>query len=391
MSQQYLETVKNTSLPTLLTLPHKQVGAYPTGFIVQTAEQVSSFSFTVCPLYFCKPGEQLPSQPANPHDVLVPYSKEDGDLQELLYTLYELYREKHLDQKGKTMKRYVYEKRLPPRKIMIPCLGRKENLVPTLKRFQMINPPVEGYRPQICIVEHSPFPDLESIAKEYNCEYLWIFLDPRNPTLPIGQFNKALCYDKGFLFTSPALWYLFHDNDVLVPKDFWKRIDENVCRAKTKFLQPFTYRSLLNTIPEVAEMLRKDLSLADQPLAEGTFYPIVEGAPGGSLYLERQRYLDVGGHDPNYCWGYGPEDRLFFNKLKLFEPIAYADEPPIEMIHLWHPTAASNNPFRFDMDWFVNIFFEQKSKEEKMNVLQGKKLLLETILKEIESKGFHKV
>lgn len=388
MSQQYLEVVQNTSLPTLLTLPHKQVGAYPTGFIVQTGEQIPSFSFTVCPVVFCLPSEPLPA--VNPHDVIVPYSKEDGDLETLLYMLYESYREKHLEQKGKTMKRYIYEKTLPPRKIIIPCLGRKENLVPTLKRLQMIQPPIEGYRPTVCIVEHSPFPDLEGIAKEFNCEYLWLFLDPRDPKLPVGQFNKALCYDKAFLFTSPANWYLFHDNDVLVPKDFWKRIDENVERAKTKFLQPYTYRSLINTLPEVAEMLRKNLSLADEPLAEGTFYPIVEGAPGGSLYLDRQRYIDVGGHDPNYCWGYGPEDRLFFNKLKLFEEIAYADDPPIEMIHLWHPTAESKNPFRYDMDWFVNVFFERHPKEQKMAILQGKKQLLETILREIETSGHHK-
>jgi hypothetical protein len=394
MSQQYLEVVNHTSLPTLLTLPHKQVAAYPTGFVVQTVEQVDSFPFTVCPLSFCKPGELPvagPSQLANPHDVIVPYSKEDGDLQALLYSLYELYRENHLEQKGKTMKRYIYEKTLPPRKIIIPCLGRKENLIPTLKQFQRIESPVEGYRPQICIVEHSPFPDLEGIAKQFSCEYLWLFLDPRDPKLPIGQFNKALSYDKAFLFGSPANWYLFHDNDVLVPLNFWELLDKNVERSKTKFLQPYTYRSLVNTIPEVAERLRNNLSLADKPLQEGMFYPIIEGAPGGSLYLHRERYIDVGGHDPNYCWGYGPEDLLFFTKLKLFEPIAYADDPPIEMIHLWHPTAESKNPFRWEMDWFVKVFFQQQSEEEKRNLCRAKKSLLEAILKDIEKKGFHKV
>jgi hypothetical protein len=120
------------------------------------------------------------------------------------------------------------------------------------------------------------------------------------------------------------------------------------------------------------------------------FFPKTPGAPGGSLYLKRERYLDVGGHDPNYCWGYGPEDLLFFNKLKIFEPIAYADDPPIEMIHLWHPTAAINNLFRFEMDWFVKIYMESRSIEERKFLMGGKQSLLEKILRGLETTGYFK-
>ncbi len=388
MSENYLKIIQNTTLGTLLTLPHKHLGAYPTGFVVRTEEPIPSFPFTVCPLFFCKPGESLPG--SNPHDVLVNYSKEDGNLETILYTLWEMYKEKHLEQTPSSKKRYVATDSKPPRKIIIPCLGRKHNLIPTLKRLTTIDKPVEGYHPQICIVEHSPFPELESIATQFNCEYLWLLLDPQNPELPIGQFNKALCYDKAFLFTSPAEWYLFHDNDILVPRDFWSRVDKNVERTKTKFLQPYTYRSLLNTVPEIADRLRANVDLADQPMLEDMYYPIIEGAPGGSLYLHRTRYLEAGGHDPNYCWGYGPEDQLFFNKLKLLEPIAYADDPPIEMIHLWHETAQKNNPFRWDMDWFVKLFFESKHVQEKMAFLQSKQKLLELILEELENTGYSK-
>lgn len=388
MSQRYLDIISGNTLETLLTLPHKHLGIHPTGFVVRTNEEVPSFPFTVCPLHFVKSGEPLPGN--NPHDVIVEYTQEDGDLETLLYKLHQLYFEKHCEQTANSRKRYIETKTLPPRKIIIPCLGRKENLIPTLKRLQQIELPVEGYRPVICIVEHSPYLDLQKIAEEYGCEYLWIFLDPRDMTLPIGQFNKALAYDKAFLYTSPAEWYLFHDNDVLVPKDFWNRIDSNVKRATTKFLQPYTHRCLLNTTQQTAEYFRNNPSLADEPLVDDLFLPRVAGAPGGSLYLKRERYLDVGGHDPNYCWGYGPEDLLFFNKLKLFEPIAYADEPPIEMIHLWHPTAAVHNPFRFEMDWFVKIFMETRTLEERKIMMESKKNLLEKILQELEMTGYSK-
>lgn len=387
MSQKYLHVLQNTTLGTLLTLPHKHVGSYPTGFVVKMEEPFPVFSFTVCPLCFCRPSAPFPG--TNPHDVIVKYSKEDGDLQTILYTLYELYKEKHLEQTANSKKRYIFTKSLPMRKIIIPCLGRKENLTATLKRLQSIHPPNEGYKPQICIVEHSPFPDLQEIANEFDCEYLWLFLDPRDPTLPIGQFNKALCYDKAFLYTTPAEWYLFHDNDILVPRDFWNRIDKNIERTKTQFLQPYTHRSLLNTFPEIANQLRENVDLADMSLLQEMYSPIVEGAPGGSLYLKRERYLDVGGHDPNYCWGYGPEDAFFFNKLKQFEPIAYADNPPIEMIHLWHTNAASNNPFRFEMDWFVKCFFEGKTVEDKRLFMESKKVLLQKILEELQRTNYN--
>ena len=380
MSQRYLEIISQNILETLLTLPHKAVGTHPTGFVVRTTESVSPFSFTVCPLWIIKPTEEVPG--INPQDVIVNYSSQDGDLQAVLYQLWVTYAETGCKTTANSMKRYVFTKTMPPRKIIIPCLGRKENLIPTLQRLRTIQVPVEGYHPVICIVEHSPYPDLQSIAEDFSCEYLWLFLDPRDPTLPIGQFNKALCYDKAFLYTSPAQWYLFHDNDVLVPKDFWRRIDENVKRTKTQFLQPYTHRCLLNTQPQVAEVFRTNPSLMDEPLSDELFFPKAPGAPGGSLYLKRERYLDVGGHDPNYCWGYGPEDQMFFDKLKLFEPIAYADEPPIEMVHLWHPTAANNNPFRHEMDWFVKVFFKSKSDDEKQILMASKKVLLEKILKQ---------
>jgi hypothetical protein len=385
MAERYISILQNSSLQTLLTVPHKHTGVHPTGFVIQTNEGQPSFPFTVCPVTYYKENEEPPG--SNPHDVLVFYSKDLGDLETLLYTLWEQYKEHALEQTSCSQKRYLYTKTLPPRKIVIPCLGRKENLIATLKRFQMIDLPAEGYRPLLCIVEHSPYYELEKIASEYNCEYLWFFMDPRMPELPLGQFNKALCYDKSFLYTSPAEWYLFHDNDVLVPRDFWRRIDENVQRAKTKFLQPYTHRCLLNTLPAIGEYLRTNPALADTPLQEDMRYPLTPGAPGGSLYLHRQRYLEVGGHDPNFFWGYGPEDRFFFEKLSLLEPIAYADEPPIEMIHLWHPSAENNNPFRHEMDWFSHVFFQGKTLEEKHSYMKQKQTVLEMILHSIQESG----
>ncbi len=381
--EEYVKIMQGTSVETLYTLPHKQVGAHPTGFVVIHKEPVrQDFLFTVCPLFFCASSESgLPGQ--NPHDVIVTYNEDQGPLERVLYTLYETYKDTACEKTPTSMKRYLYEKKNPPRKIIIPCFKRIENTECVLKRFAMIESPKEGYKPQILLVEHSPFPELQRLAEEYECEYLWLFLHLAMPTMPLGQFNKALCYDKAFLYSSPADWYLFHDNDVLVPKDFWNRVDANIERTKTQFLQPYTGRCLFNLKPAVAEAFRENLFLADELLEPSMYGERIPGAPGGSLYLTRDRYLEAGGHDPQMCWGYGPEDALFYHKLELLEPIAFADDPPIPMIHLWHPTAANNNPFRVQMDFFVKVVFKEKSREEKLAYMNYKQQVLKNLIQKI--------
>jgi hypothetical protein len=108
------------------------------------------------------------------------------------------------------------------------------------------------------------------------------------------------------------------------------------------------------------------------------------GAPGGSLYLTRQRYLEAGGHDPQLCWGYGPEDALFYQKLELLEPIAFADDPPIEMIHLWHPSAQIQNPFRVEMDVLVKGMFREKTTEEKRHYMKYKEEVLKNVMRSVQ-------
>jgi hypothetical protein len=377
----YIKIVEGTSVESLYRIPHKQLGAHPTGFVVlHTEPLLLDFPFTICPLFTCSSDEKkIPGK--NPHDVIVMYKAELGSLEKLLYTLYETYKETHCEKTEDSMKRYIFENKQPPRKTIIPCFKRKENLVAVLRRFAMIDDPTEGFKPQILLVEHSPFPEIQSIAEEFNCEYIWFLLCPTLPTMPLGQFNKALCYDKALVYGSPADWYLFHDNDILVPKDFWDRLDRNLARANTHFLQPYTNRCLYNLKQPVSDVFRENLELANDPLDESMYAPLSPGAPGGSLYLSRQRYLEAGGHDPQFCWGYGPEDALFYHKLELLEPIAFADDPPIHMLHLWHPPAASMNLFRHEMDWFVKVLFKGKTKDEKLAYMKYKEELLRSLVR----------
>ncbi len=375
--QEYFNIVHGTSVEQLYSIPHLYKAPHPTGFLVITEDTVESFPFTLCPLKIIQPKDTLPS--CHPQDVVVNYTPSMGSLESILYTLYETYKDTNCTSTEYSKKYFLQTNTLAHRKIIIPCFKRQENLHAVLKRFQTIELPKEGFRPSILLVEHSPYPEIQKIAEEYECEYLWILMDPTHPELPLGQFNKALCYDKAFIYGFPAQWYLFHDNDVLVPKDFWDRLDQNCVRTGKQFIQPYTHRCLVNLKPNVAEVFREHLSLVDEPITEDMHFERHPGAPGGSLYLTRERYLEAGGHDPQYCWGYGPEDAMFYHKLSLLDDIAFADEPPIEMIHLWHPPAAANNLFRHEMDIFVKQIFFNQTKEMKLDFMQHKRAIIESL------------
>ena len=374
--------IESVPLQALYEFHHKHNGVYPTGFAVVTKQLPVPFEFTLCPLYIVTSEDDLKTGKGgiNAMDVLVMYDASMGSLEAILYELWETYKETKCIKTKISMKRYVYEGKLLPRKIVIPTYGRGYNLECVIRRFKMIEKPVEGYSPPIMIVEHSPNAEFEEYCKKENIEYLWFYLDIQNPNTPIGQFNKALCYDKAFLFGEKADWYLFHDNDVLVPHTFWALLDANCARAKTKFIQPYTHRCLLGLKEHIAPAFRKDLTLVDKPIDPKDYNEIMEGAPGGSLYLHRDRYLEVGGHDPNYCWGWGPEDAFFFFKVKLFEPIAYADDPQIEMVHLYHPSAASNSIFHSSMEMLIRGYFMRQSKEDLQGYFHSKKELFQIYL-----------
>lgn len=381
MDPRYKEMIENVPLQALYEFHHKYTNILPTGFTVLTKEHVHLFPFTLCSLEIVETYENAKRK--NMMDVVIDYTKDMGSLESVLYKTWEEYKEKNCETTSHSKRRYLYEGKLLPRKIVIPTLGRGYNLECVVRRFRMIEEPIEGYSPAIMVVEHSPSAEFEEYCRKENVEYLWFFLDPRDPTTPIGQFNKALCYDKAFLFGVKADWYLFHDNDVLVPHRFWSLLDENIKRTQTKFIQPYTHRCLLGLKEPIAPLFRADLSLVDKPIDPKDYNEIMEGAPGGSLYLHRDRYKEAGGHDPNYCWGWGPEDALFFYKMKLFEPIAYADDPPIEMVHLYHPSAAGNSIFHSSMEALVRGYFMRQSKEDLKPYFESKQKLFDLYLNRV--------
>lgn len=236
---------------------------------------------------------------------------------------------------------------------IMPCRGRFPLLNATLQRFK--EEETSECR-QILLVEHSEDPSYKDYALQQGVAWLYVPLTTTSVP-PLSQFNRGLCFDLGFLYGVPASYYLCHDNDLLVPENFWSKLTLNLNRKPYQVLQTYSDRFVWQTNPQVSQRLIDDPSwFTNGFTVEKDCSQNGVGAKGGSLTISREAYLAVGGHDPHLFYGYAAEDAFFWAKVQLLYEIGYGDDPRIPLTHLWHPNAASTNPQKHPMDLLFYMF-----------------------------------
>ena len=164
-----------------------------------------------------------------------------------------------------------------------------------------------------------------------------------------GYFNKCLAFNVGALFSNKAKYFLFHDLDIIMKKDFFKNIFANLEKNPTA-LQPFRLRRVLYC----SEALSKNVISGGISIdaLHTKYHGITEPnlpeqmrAPGGSIFVSKEQFVEAGGYDPELFFGYSIEDQFFYDKLNLTGGIRSCNDPGIEVFHLWHPPLWSSNPF----------------------------------------------
>ena len=255
--------------------------------------------------------------------------------------------------------------------IVIPCKGRKPLLETTIKVLKHEISKTD-LRIVITLVEHT-----DSIEfKEYSfTEGLgWIHIPLTGGTgSPLGQFNRGLCFDIGHLYGPPCKYYMMHDSDLLVPDNFFNKVQIYFNRGAVA-LQPYSDRFVWQTNQEFSEKLQADLSIFYNGIAEhDVCTQNSPGAKGGSFILKSDLFVNVGGYDPQIFWGYAPEDQLFWLKVESLTSIKYADNPRMPLIHLWHPNAATKNPLLAEMDMLI-LYIKQQNTSEIKPYIQSKSL-----------------
>lgn len=238
--------------------------------------------------------------------------------------------------------------------VILPCRGRFPLLNATVERFQKETD--STFHTQVVLVEHSETPMYKDYAIQKGIAWLYVPMSP-SQTSPLGQFNRGLCFDIGFLYGKKARYYLCHDNDLLVPSGFWKKLKDNFQSQGVEILQTYSDRFVWQTSEDISKQILQNPSWIDNGFDVETHCTRnPPGAKGGSIALSREAYLKLGGHDPHLFFGYAAEDAFFWSKAELLYRIGFAETPRIPLVHLWHPNAANLNPLKDPMDLLFHMF-----------------------------------
>jgi hypothetical protein len=257
--------------------------------------------------------------------------------------------------------------------VIIGFRNRNEFIEPLIKSFEdafnFYNENSENKKKFILtFVEH----DLESYNMKNipnTCNYLW------SKGNVINQYSRSFSYNYGFKYSNNSKYYLFHDLDILIKKDFFIRIFKNL--GDNKCLQSYGNRHIWYMSKKITdEFLNKklNLDLIDKNNPEITA-PDIKGSMGGSIFIEKNLYNDIGGFDPELFWGYAAEDQMFWHKVLTIEKIIYSDNPVIDLFHMWHPPTHNTNPLLMVMEESM-IQFRNLEYNKKIEFLNLKKDLL---------------
>lgn len=211
--------------------------------------------------------------------------------------------------------------------VIIPVRGRVQFQKPVLDHlFKSIQKPKGiGYTISVTYVEHSTLP---TYLWKTPSGYIWI------PCEENDRFNKCLCFNIGVLSGPKADYYLFHDSDLVCPENFFDEILNNISQA----MQVFKGKRVLYANENLTQKFLSG-SIYDNTLNDKNpdITIGVPGAPGGSIFVERDLFFKVGGYDAEYFTGYSIEDQFFFNKLSFFTEVKSLNT--VDVIHLNHGTS----------------------------------------------------
>lgn len=225
--------------------------------------------------------------------------------------------------------------------VIIPVHGRAHfneittrHIKSAIDYFGSLN--LNAARISLTIVEMSDVRQHEGLCKWAN--YIHIPLKEK-------KWNKALSMNIAALYGNKAAHFLFHDLDLLVPKDFFVKLYENIKHYTA--LQCFTGRRVLL----LDELTTRDVLLGTTVLAEAKYREPAWGAQGGSIFVNSDKFFEIGGYE-DYYTQYSVEDADFFIRLELMGGITSCDNPPIELMHMWHSPANGWTTKPMDYDYY---------------------------------------
>lgn len=256
--------------------------------------------------------------------------------------------------------------------VIIGFRGRKEFIQPIIdsftKAFNYYGSKDSSKKFCLTFVEHNESSEHENLILG-QANYLW------TPGNIQEQYSRSFAYNFGVKYSNKSKYYILHDLDILVKENFFEEVYKNL---KSQCLQPYGKRRVLYMSQKLTNdfLLNSiDYNKLDENSPEISL-PAILGSKGGSILVERDLYYMVGGFDPEIFWGYAPEDQLFWDKIQtVLGEIDYADNPPINIFHMWHPPTLHYSNNRHDVMEKSFYEFRSMTKKNRLNFIQKKQEL----------------
>lgn len=243
-----------------------------------------------------------------------------------------------------------YEFLEPAIRVFTEAIGKHTEYVSDTKLFK-----------KICLtfVEH----DTEPKSKDQLVDKVNYLYTPGNI---LTSYSRSFAFNFGVKYGNKAKYYLLHDLDIIVKLDFFERLEKNL-NPEIQCIQPYSSRRVLYINPNWTQLFL-DGNLDQNELVENIPWvspPEHAGSKGGSLLITGDLFAAVGGFDPEIFWDYAAEDQMFWDKVQdLVEHIHYADDPHIDMLHMYHTPTCYSNPLESTMRaiWmaYKNLPIEQR-------------------------------
>lgn len=270
--------------------------------------------------------------------------------------------------------------------VIIGFKGRKEFWEPIISSFQKAFDyynKVSPFQKVFCLtmVEHSEY----QLARKWIDGKVNYIYTPGNVQ---DQYSRSFAYNFGVKYGTPANYYLLHDLDILVKKSFFLELYDNI-NYQTKgtdiicpYMQTYGGRRVLYISQDLTRDVinNTDLINSYKENSPGISPPMYNGklalgSKGGSILISKSSFNEIGGFDPELFWGYAAEDQMLWEKLLAIDgkPI-YADNPPIDMFHMWHPPTSASNPLLYQMEEYF-LQFKSMSLEDKKQFIKLKSKL----------------
>lgn len=260
--------------------------------------------------------------------------------------------------------------------IIVGFRSRTEFVEPLMESF---NEAIKYYSnidnsKKICLtfVEHDDSPNHEGILKG-KVNYIWSRGNVSE------YYNRSFTYNFGVRYSNKAKYYILHDLDILVKPNYIEEIVSNLNNDTVDCMQSYGNRHVWYLTKNLtSKFLNKEITINELEIDHNEINPPgLKGSKGGSILVSRDLFDRVGGFDPELFWGYAAEDQMFWSKVETIKQIHYADNPTVNIFHMWHPPTDSTNPYTPVMDSYF-LYYKNMSLSDKLRFLDSKLKLYET-------------